>query len=87
MPPVKGLGLDVAGAALGGHFRLGQCGIYLPAAPFLARRLEGVSSQVAQVVPAALLLACILKLVKAVQDFSAGCSTSIEPQNDMLFIK
>ena len=28
-----------------------------------------------------------LKLVKAVQDFSAGCSTSIEPQNDMLFIK
>ena len=29
---------------------------------------------------------CALKLVKAVQDFSAGCSTSIEPQNDMLFI-
>ena len=29
----------------------------------------------------------LLKLVKAVQDFSAGCSTSIEPQNDMLFIK
>ena len=28
-----------------------------------------------------------LKLVKAVQDFSAGCSTCIEPQNDMLFIK
>ena len=31
--------------------------------------------------------ASLLRLVKAVQDFSGGCSTSIRPQIDVPFIK